>query len=254
MSVSGYGHGAHPGRVRRCNEDSLLVDDRHSLWLIADGMGGHNSGDVASRVAVDYVHEAVVRKGVSLLQAVREAHTIIQIAADQMLGLTGMGTTFVGCRLHGHRYEVVWVGDSRAYLCDGEGLRRLTRDHSYVQQLLDAGQIGEEEAARHPCRHVITQALGAVDLAEVEVERVEGDFCRGQQILLCSDGLTSALDEKTICRLLQDSALDEQGKVDRLISLSLERGGGDNISVIVLSAPDDAPEMGEWDTTQSLTA
>lgn len=141
-----------------------------------------------------------------------------------------MGSTVVALRVEGHGYEVAWVGDSRAYYWDGRRLRQLTRDHSFVQGLLDRGSISEQEARAHPDRHVISQSLGYANLREVTVDTVRGTFYRDGRILLCSDGLTSELSDGEIATILK-GAPDPKGCVRQLVDSALEHGGYDNIKV-----------------------
>jgi protein phosphatase len=242
-----FGHGRHPGCKRKHNEDNYTIDPDLGLWVVADGMGGHDCGEIASRITVDYIHDAIKREA-ALVDSIERAHKIILMAASQNIGMPGMGSTVVALSLHDDIYEIAWVGDSRAYLWSDDQLDQLTRDHSYVQQMFDSGKISKEEAASHPQRNMIIQALGAADMETVKVDRITDTFYRGQQILLCSDGLTDELTDREIAQVLS-SELGEQEKVDRLIELAIDHGGSDNITVIVLSASGDAPLMSNEDET-----
>ncbi len=242
-----FGHGDHIGNVREFNEDNYACEPGMGLWVVADGMGGHECGDVASRIAVDFIVEQV-RQGHELQDAIEQAHKIIHLAAEQNLGMPGMGSTVVALRLKEDRFEVGWVGDSRAYLVGKGSLYQISRDHSFVQQMIDAGELSHLEARSHPYRNVITQALGASDLQEVNAGYVEGVFFRDHQILLCSDGLTSEVGEIELREALIGD-LSEQQKVDVLIQSALDNGGADNVTVVVVSAPDDAPARPEEDPT-----
>lgn len=246
MQPTHYGDATHVGRVREHNEDSHFADPELGLWIVADGMGGHRCGEVASQIAVDFIREEV-GKGSALRAAVERAHEVVLLAAGQGLGHPGMGSTVVALKLDGPDYELSWVGDSRAYLWDEGVLVQLTRDHSLVQQLVDAGQLTEEEALLHPNRNVVTQALGAADLDQVEVEEARGTLHQGQQILLCSDGLTGEVSEAEIREILAGEA-DAQGAVERLIDRTLEHGASDNVTAILVCAPADAPEKPIPDT------
>lgn len=240
MSTTEHGIATHTGRVRNLNEDSFFADPELGLWIVADGMGGHESGEVASRIAVDFIHEQVAR-GVSLREAAARAHDVVTLAAREGLGKPGMGSTLVALQLQGAQYHVVWVGDSRAYLWSGVGLRQLTRDHSFVQRMVDEGQISSAEAANHPYRNVITQALGVADLDQVEVGEVTGTLNRGEMILLCSDGLTGEVSEGEIDTLLQPGD-GLQAQAEALVAAALEHGGSDNVTVALVAAPGDAAE------------
>ncbi len=229
-----HGRILHPGRVRSHNEDCCLADPGLGLWLVADGMGGHQGGEVASRVAVDYVHDRMRRGGGSLVEAVTEAHRILQLAARDRLGMPGMGSTIVALRLEaGGAYELAWVGDSRAYLWHGGTLRQLTRDHSYVQELVDSGRISPRSALRHPKRHVITQALGAPDVDEPGIGRLSGQAPPRAEFLLCSDGLTGELSDLEIGQVLRAPG-SCQARVEQLLDRALDAGGHDNIAALLV--------------------
>jgi protein phosphatase len=234
MSTISYGDGSDVGLVRKLNEDSYYADSELGLWLVADGMGGHRGGDVASTIASATVVEAV-RSGMSLNEAIQLAHDEVLAAGERGLGAPNMGSTIVALRVHNHRdYEVAWVGDSRAYLWDGQ-LYQLSRDHSYVQWLVDRGEISEEQARKHPKSNVITQALG-VRGQSIRVDCQNGTLEKGQKILLCSDGLNGEVSDTEISKIMMSDG-SEQSLVDRLIEAALQRGGRDNISVLVVSAP-----------------
>ncbi len=251
MSGISYGDGSDAGRVRELNEDSYYADSELGLWLVADGMGGHRGGKVASTIACETVVEAV-RSGMSLREAIQFAHDEVLAAGERGEGAPDMGSTIVALRVQNRRdYEVAWVGDSRAYLWDGQ-LRQLSRDHSYVQWLVDRGEISEDQARRHPKSNVITQALG-VHGQGIRVECLNGQLGKGEKILLCSDGLNGEVSDGEISRIMRSDA-SEQSLVDRLIEAALQRGGRDNISVLVVSAPsaNDTDEDSELLRTQEL--
>lgn len=244
------GFGKHPGCKRERNEDNYLIEPGLGLWVIADGMGGHEGGAYASRIVVDFLRKEI-RAGRSIKDAIQDAHQAVLMAARDHLGMPGMGSTVVAMHLWDGRYQIAWVGDSRAYLWDDGKLGMLTRDHSFVQQMLDAGEISEIEAMRHPKRNVITQAIGARNMPVVTVDVVEDTFYRGQQVLLCSDGLTEEVSHYEIAQVLAQE-LDEQGKIDRLIALAIEHGGSDNISAVLIAAPEDAPKRPGEDRTMRM--
>lgn len=239
MSASGHGEATHKGRVRGLNEDSYVADPQLGLWIVADGMGGHESGEVASRIAVDFIHEQLAQ-GAELREAAARAHDVVTLAAREGLGQPGMGSTLVALQLRDARYEIVWVGDSRAYLWQNGSLRQLTRDHSFVQKMVDEGQISSAEAVNHPYRNVITQALGVADLDRVEVGEVSGTLCQGDMVLLCSDGLTGEVPEEQIGELLHGDG-DLQDRAQALVEAALDHGGSDNVTVLLIPAPAGAP-------------
>ena len=246
MQITAYGHAKHTGHYRDHNEDNYLVDCEHGLFVVADGMGGHEGGEIASMVTVNYINDAV-RKGKSLRDAVRTTHHAILSAAEQHPGIQGMGSTVVAAKFDDDQYEVVWVGDSRAYLWKSDSLIQLTTDHSYVQRLVEYGHISEQEALNHPQRNIVTRALGG-ERGQVEAESIRDTFYRGEQILLCSDGLTDEVSYAGIASVLSEN-INEQQKVDKLIKKALDNRGSDNITAVLISAPDDAPEKVSRDKT-----
>lgn len=235
MAIDSCGHDTHAGLVRSHNEDSYLIDAHLGLGIVADGMGGHASGEVASQIVVAKVQDEV-RAGTPMAEALVKAHHAVLEAVQAGKGKSGMGSTALAVKLDGHNFEVVWVGDSRAYLWNHGQLHQITRDHSLVQQLVDRQEITAQEALNHPQRHYITQAIGMEGLNRLEVGRVRGRLNSGQQILLCSDGLSSEVtDEEIVAILAMD--VGDQAKVDKLILKALDNGGSDNVTVLLISAP-----------------
>jgi protein phosphatase len=220
------------GRVREHNEDSLLVAP--PLYVIADGMGGHAAGEVASEIAIHVFEEAAITAAdpEALKQAVLDSNRAIIHGAHEGLGKQGMGTTLTAAVIENDRLLLAQVGDSRAYLLEGQRLHQVTRDHSLVAELLSRGQITPEEARVHPNRSVITRALGSdphvqPDLYELRVH--EGD-----RLLLCSDGLSGMLRATTIQQILTENP-DPQQAADALVEAANVAGGHDNITVIVVN-------------------
>ena len=224
----------HTGLVRELNEDSHLALPKLGLWVVADGMGGHEAGEVASGITILEIARSV-EQGMPLAEAIESAHRAIQTAALQGEGAANMGSTVVAAKLNGLLYEIAWVGDSRAYLWNGT-LHQLTTDHSYVQLLLNAGLITEREIPGHPSRNIISQALGVggPDKANIKVDLVSGELGESDTLLLCSDGLSGEVTDDGITTILSET-IGNQGRVDRLIAAALEAGGKDNITVIVLT-------------------
>lgn len=227
----------HVGRKRDNNEDSYLSLPEQGLWLVADGMGGHDAGEVASAIVRETLQAQAVEP---LPQAIQAAHRAVLEAAHQGRGAPGMGSTAVALRSDERDYEVAWVGDSRAYLWtpaeQGGELRRLTTDHSYVQRLLATGAIGEDQVRDHPARNIITQCLGSHEADPVEVESIRGRWRPGQWILLCSDGLTDELDDEALAEHLSQSR-SPRGAVNRLLRAALDAGGRDNITLALIQSP-----------------
>ena len=219
------------GLRRTRNEDAFRCLDDQGLWLVADGMGGPGGGDVASEIVARTVVEEV-REGRSLPEAAQAAHEAVTAAALSGQGRPGMGSTLVALSALGEGYELCWVGDSRAYLWDGV-LRRLSRDHSLVQELVDEGEITEVQARIHPDRNIITRVLGGNMAGDCGAETVSGVLDPAARILLCTDGLTGELTDEEIAGQLSRSESDQEA-VERLISAALEHGGSDNVTVALL--------------------
>ena len=227
-----FGHLSHVGLRREHNEDTYYGDASLGLWLVADGMGGHEFGEVASALARETVVREV-RAGKSLGEAIRAADEEIIRHSRRRAEALPMGTTIAAAKVSEERFEVGWVGDSRAYLWNGE-LKQISQDHSYVQELIDQGAITAEQARSHPHRNVVTQALGVTDPASLKVETISGEFRPGMQLLLCSDGLTEEVDDAEIARVLSRSDLSAQECVEQLILAALDGGGSDNVTVVVI--------------------
>lgn len=232
------------GRTRKRNEDAYHVGD--SVFAVADGMGGHLAGDVASATALlpvksldGQVFPDPASAQAALLDAVLAANAaVVRKAADEP-DLRGMGTTLTAAIVEGRRLHVAHVGDSRAYLFRDGDLTQLTRDHTLVAHLIDEGQITEEEAAHHPHRSIITRAIG-VDV-DLDVDTMTIDLQDGDQLLLCSDGLTGPVDDTLIEEILSDTDLAIDAATDRLVDAANEAGGPDNITVVLLRYEDDEP-------------
>lgn len=230
------GHATHVGNVRDHNEDSYLVRPDLGLWIVADGMGGHESGEVASAMTVEVVNQ-LVQAGKSLKESLVSAHRAVMGAADSDPRKTGMGSTVVVLRVTGNRYEIAWVGDSRVYLWSlKHGFKQLTHDHSYVQLLVDNELIRPEEARYHPMSHVVNQAIGSSPDGSVTVDTREGVLEPGDRFLLCTDGLTNEVPDAGIAEVLQHEK-DHQAAVDMLIDEALAAGGADNVTVVLVEIP-----------------
>ncbi len=236
MYKRSYGACTHTGRVRDKNEDFYAADPDAGLWLVADGMGGRGSGEVASRVVAGAI-VAAVRDHCTLAEAVVRGHRAVLDAIGSGKGAQGMGSTVVALRMLGNRYEIVWVGDSRAYVWGDGRLRQLSRDHSFVQKLLDAGLIDQQQARDHPDRNRLTQVLGTVYVdgkSANELSRTTGHLAPGELLLLCSDGLTGELDDDRIAALL-GQCQDVQQAAEQLVQAALDGGGRDNVTVILVA-------------------
>lgn len=229
-AVTTFGSRTDIGCLRDHNEDSLIVAP--PLFAVADGMGGHAAGEVASEIAVDVLAECAPQHpdGEQLGRAVEDANRAVMQAAHEGRGREGMGTTMTAAMLEGERLVIAQVGDSRAYLLHQGALQQLTRDHSLMADMIEAGQLTPEEARTHPNRSVITRALGSdehlhPDIYEINVET-------GDRLLVCSDGLSTMLRdadiERTLCRVQ-----DPQRCATQLVNEAIAAGGHDNVTVIV---------------------
>lgn len=227
----GYSVQSVAGQVRGHNEDAVLCQPQLGLWAVADGMGGHQCGEVASALVVETLGREVAT-GMALDQAILSAHRQV-LAASRRADGRAMGSTVVAVQFVDSAFEVAWVGDSRAYRVSLEGIVRLTRDHSWVQAMVDAGELSAEQARQHPRRNIVTQCLGLGE-QELEVGRVRGSLQSGELLLLCSDGLTGELNDEQIQAVCARAAtLDEL--VEQLVGLANQHGGRDNISCIALA-------------------
>jgi PPM family protein phosphatase len=241
------------GRARKHNEDCYEIDRDSRLFVVADGMGGHSHGEVASRIAVDAIREFVQRGSADghavesipqlrdhsnrLRNAVRVAHDEVLRAIHEDAALHGMGTTVVGLLVEDETAALAHVGDSRAYRIRNGELELLTQDHTWVHEQVRAGYLSEEQARHHPLKNVVTRALGSekevlVDLQEIEVSP-------GDVYLICSDGLTTMLDDNDIHRIVsQGRSLDDTCR--ELIAEANSRGGLDNVTVILVAVEESA--------------
>jgi PPM family protein phosphatase len=239
------------GLKRARNEDCFLAEQALGLYVVCDGMGGGNAGEVASRMAIDIIHAQVnafaqdpaipmigpLDSNLSqttnqLASAIRSANNAIHQVSWTNPKYAGMGTTVVAARLADHYLSIAHVGDSRLYLIRDGVIHALTTDHSWVAEQVAQGYMTEEEAERSPRRNIVTRALGVeqsvdIDLAEIPV-------LNGDQLLLCSDGLTRGVHSGDILTTL-DPAEDLGAKTDRLVSLANQAGGDDNVTVLLVS-------------------
>ena len=225
----------HVGLRRKVNEDSLLVRTERGLWAVADGMGGHEAGDVASAKVAEallglpivYGLDALVESATAALEQVNQ--DLIELAGSADVERS-IGSTVVGLAIAGDQYRAFWAGDSRAYrLRDGQ-ITQLTRDHSLVQSLVDAGMLTPGEALDHPNANIITRAVGVAP--DLQVETVAGDVVPGDQFILGSDGLTRLVDDQELADQLATGSMDEAA--DRLIEMVLARGAPDNATLIIV--------------------
>jgi len=254
FEIQSYGL-SDKGRRRARNEDSLVLDPAHGLFVVCDGMGGHVGGEVASGLAAQAIVGFVTARAADewpfeRLPALSEPADILRNAAllanrriaeriTSEPGLARMGTTMVAVLLlAGGRVTLAHVGDSRAYLWRQGQLRQLTSDHSWVNEQVQMGALSKSEAERHPFRNIITRALGTPE--ELSVDVIEETLRAGDWLLLCSDGLTGMVDDAKIAEILATES-DPRAACDRLVGAANAAGGDDNITVAVLHA---APARG----------
>jgi protein phosphatase len=227
-----FGHGTHVGLRRTRNEDTYYADASLGLFLVADGMGGHQHGEVASALVRDAVVDLVTR-GHSLIEAIQGAAERLMAHARHGFDLLPMGTTIAALRTMGDSYEVAWVGDSRIYMWKRE-LRQISHDHSLVQALVEAGQLDPALASRHPQRNVLTQALGVTASEQLHIGMARGPLEPDMGFVLCSDGLTEEVSDAAIAQTAARKDLAAQECVDQLLLAALDGGGDDNITVIMV--------------------
>lgn len=227
-----FGHGTHVGLRRTRNEDTYYADASLGLFLVVDGMGGHQHGEVASALVRDVVVD-LVNQGHSLIEAVHGAAERLLAHTRHSFDVLPMGTTIAVLRVIGDSYEVAWVGDSRIYLWKKE-LRQISHDHSLVQALVEAGQLDPAQAAQHPQRNVLTQALGVTAIEQLHIGMARGQVESGMGFLLCSDGLTEGVSDASIARTMARTDLAAQECVDLLLLSALDSGGDDNITVLIV--------------------
>jgi serine/threonine protein phosphatase PrpC len=237
-------HGAtDSGKVRKNNEDSLLVGEGRdeTLFVVADGIGGFEAGEVASSIAIDVLKE--VPEAAPLEDAIREANRRILAASRGDERLQGMGTTVVAMRFSGTGEEPVaqisHVGDSRAYLVRGGEMQPVTEDHSLVAELVRSGDLTRAQASEHPQKNLITRALGAEE--EVEVDTTVLPVEPGDRFLLCSDGLSDMVPETRMQSILTSHLEDPEKTAHALVAAALKAGGADNVTVVIVDVREEAP-------------
>lgn len=239
-ATSGFevGSATHRGLVRTENEDAFLVLPPTGLFAVADGMGGHEGGALASARLVDELAAiGTPASAVDLLKGL-EAAVLRANAALQAIGRerrATLGTTLAALLVHGQHFACVWCGDSRIYRVRNGAITRLSRDHTEVQALVDRGLLSLEEARTSPRRNVITRAVGVWPEPELEME--QGDIEPGDAFLICSDGLTGHVEDDVIGHHVARTS--PQGACDALLALALDRGGTDNITVVIVARADE---------------
>ena len=229
------------GKRRKLNQDFVYTSEEPvghlpNLFVVADGMGGHKAGDYASKLAVTTMVEEIAGSDETIPEkllgrAIETANGKVRESAEKMPELEGMGTTVVAASCDGDTLSIANVGDSRLYIIGGHEIRQITRDHSWVEEMVRRGGLGRDEARNHPDKNIITRAVGAEDTVKADffsVKLKEGDL-----ILMCTDGLTNMLEDEEI-RMILDGARDIVEKAEELVRRANENGGMDNISVILI--------------------
>lgn len=241
----------HTGKVRAHNEDSILADHDHGLFVVADGMGGVNAGEVASRMAVEAIQSFVARSGPDsphtwpfgiddnltyqgnrMRTAVKLANRSIFRASEQQSQYTGMGTTVAAVLVEGRTATICGIGDSRVYVVGAGAIRQLTKDHTWVETLRAQNPSLDPAAlARHPMRHVLTSVVGGQ--SDVDVPVIEHPLADGERLLLCSDGVHGAISEQQLRDLTAAGTVE--GAAEAIVAAALDADGRDNISALVLT-------------------
>ena len=243
---------SHPGLVRSGNQDHILSDDSLGLWAVADGMGGHRKGDLASRLACAVLRRSI-KNGLSLTAAFEQTHAEMRAAQQRDPSAKDMGTTLVAVLESVQGFELNWVGDSRAYLYSqgskvsvsgyarrreqrtGGSLKRLTTDQNVASRLFERGEISAEQMRRHPHRHVLTDCIGQRE-GFPRIESRSFKWKPGQRLLLCSDGLYGEVSEAALEEIMASG--ETLASICRsLVERALSAGGGDNIAVVVVDSP-----------------
>jgi PPM family protein phosphatase len=257
------------GKVREHNEDHIGGQPELGLWVLADGMGGYNAGEVASGIAVktiiDLVTEACkrekrneiepgtgfMRQTIVLRDAIARANKIIHQTAQSQPQCEGMGTTLVACLFYDDKASIAHVGDSRLYRMRDNRFEQITMDHSLLQELVDRGFYSQEEAQRSTNRNYVTRALGVESNVDVEVQEVEAR--KGDYFLMCSDGLPDMVEDEDIHLTINTFDTDVQTIAEQLIKLTNDNGGRDNVSVVLVRIAEAFPaEFGLFDKFRNL--
>jgi serine/threonine protein phosphatase PrpC len=230
----------HVGVVRSLNEDKVLERPQARLWAVADGMGGHQAGDLASELIVEALSAVSGhRSGYAYLNAVCDSlQAVNRDLLDRAQALepgSTIGATVAVLLIHDDHYACVWAGDSRVYLSRGGALERITHDHSLVQEMVDSGALSPQEAVGHRRSNVVTRAVGAGQTLMLDV--LHAAIQPGDVFLICTDGLTGMVADAEIARILKALPLD--AAADGLLALSLDRGARDNVSLVLVAADAD---------------
>ena len=229
------------GKRRKLNQDYVYTSEMpvghlSNLFLVADGMGGHNAGDYASRYTIETIVDEISKSNDEspvfvLEKAIKRANTLIRQKSEEETELNGMGTTVVAATIEGNKLCVANVGDSRLYIINNREIRQITRDHSLVEEMVRMGGLKREMARNHPDKNIITRAIGALD--DVDVDFFEVRLNKGDTILMCSDGLSNMIEDEEI-RMIMQGQRDIVEKAESLVKAANNNGGKDNIAVVLV--------------------
>lgn len=226
----------HRGAVRKLNEDAFLELPQQGVWVVADGMGGHAAGDVASQLVIDTIQQAVEYNTADqitteiLIQALQQSNTKLQQMSNSQFAGNIVGSTVVILWIKGDQYTFLWAGDSRGYLLRNHTLQQITKDHSQVNDMVDEGMLKAEEAESHPLANVITRAVGVDETLNIDIK--SGQVLVGDVLLLCSDGLNKEVSDIEIEKALQPGNIIDAGMA--LMHASLVRNARDNVTCILV--------------------
>jgi PPM family protein phosphatase len=245
-----FGTQSDQGKVRLSNEDSFIADPQINLYLVADGMGGHAAGEIASKIAASAVQEVMAGQTVQdmpleeVLQSAAElANYRIYESQRETPEFSGMGSTLTALAFRNNHYCLAHVGDSRAYLLRNGSLDQLTEDHSYVWPLFEKGLLKKSELSTHPCKNLITRAIGTHPQVNVDIE--QGDVREEDVYLICSDGLTDAVPDESIREILCERSKSAPELGQTLVDAANAAGGPDNITVVVVRLESKKPAKPE---------
>ena len=245
-----HGSQSSQGRVRTSNEDSYIANPKTGLFLVADGMGGHAAGEIASQLAANTVNDWVAVRATTgenpsevLQLAAQEANARVYDAQRQDRALSGMGSTLTALLFQGDKYYIAHVGDSRAYRLRDGALEQLTRDHSLVWHLYENGVLRKSDLSSHPQKNLITRSIGSHPQVDIDLE--EGDGYAGDIYVLCSDGLTDGVPDEGIRDFLTLPGSTPLELADRLVEAANQAGGPDNITVVVVRLQADGAEAAD---------
>lgn len=242
----------HKGLVRKINEDACLDMAESGVWAVADGMGGHSAGDIASQLVVDTLRNSVSKSNSASVQSLTEAlhqanAELYRYSAQQLDGSTA-GSTVVVLLIDKLHYHLLWAGDSRGYLLRNGRLRQITRDHSQVNDMVDEGLLSSVDAENHALANVITRAVGVEEHIVIDV--ISGVWQPGDLFLLCSDGLNKELEDDEIGQYLQHTNLAEANRA--LLHSTLVAGARDNVTCVIVKVSDDLTNVNYKDKTIPL--